>query len=189
MDIDLDFGDRAVALALLQHTPATINRAGEIIKHPSGVYVTDVPIDPVTGWCSLDYITAEKLGYFKIDFLNVGLYQQIRDPAHLEKLMNTEPMWELLQHREIVQQLVHINNHFDLMQSMPEPIDSILKLAMMQAIIRPGKRHLKGLPWDEVAKTVWDRDNAEGYTFRHSHALAYSMLVIVNLNLLCEKFV
>ena len=68
---------------------------------------------------------------------------------------------------------------------MPEPVDSIPRLAMFLAIIRPGKKHLIGLPWKEVAKTVWDK-GTDGYTFKRSHAVAYAHLVVVHMNLLTE---
>ena len=54
---------------------------------------------------------------------------------------------------------------------MPEPINTIPRLAMFLAIIRPGKKHLIGLPWAEVAKTVWDK-GTDGYTFKKSHFFA-----------------
>lgn len=186
-DVDLDFGNREQALALIKHVPATIARNGRLVKHNTGVYVTQAPQDSVTGWCSLDYETADKLGYFKLDFLNVGLYQQVRDPQHLKQLVSKEPLWELLQHREFVEKLMHLNNHYDLMQRMPEPINSIPRLAMMLAVIRPGKRHLVGLPWAEVAKTVWERDGANGFTFKKAHGTAYAVMIAAQCNLIEEQ--
>ena len=58
-DIDIDFGDRTQALRLLEHTPASINRAGTWVAHNTGVYVTDIPMDPFTGRASIDYESAE----------------------------------------------------------------------------------------------------------------------------------
>ena len=66
---------------------------------------------------------------------------------------------------------------------MPEPIDSIPRLAMFLAAIRPAKKHLIGLPWREVAKTIWDK-GSDGYSFKKSHAIAYAQLVVVHMNLL-----
>jgi len=45
---------------------------------------------------------------------------------------------------------------------------------------------LIGLPWHEVAKTVWEKDNT-GYTFKRSHSIAYAQLVVVHMNLLVEN--
>ena len=66
---------------------------------------------------------------------------------------------------------------------MPEPINSIPRLAMMLAIIRPSKKHLIGQSWKEVAKTVWDK-NIDGYSFKKAHAIGYAWLVAVHMNIL-----
>jgi hypothetical protein len=54
---------------------------------------------------------------------------------------------------------------------------------MVLALLRPGKKHLIGLPWKEVAETVWDK-GSDGYSFKKSHAIAYAQLVVVHMNLL-----
>jgi hypothetical protein len=69
---------------------------------------------------------------------------------------------------------------------MPEPINSIPRLAMFLAAIRPAKRHLLGKTWKEINKTVWDKD-LTGYSFKRSHAVAYSQLVVVHMNLIKEQ--
>lgn len=66
---------------------------------------------------------------------------------------------------------------------MPEPIDSIPRLAMFLALIRPAKKHLIGKSWKEVAETIWDK-GSDGYSFKKSHAIAYAHLVVVHMNLL-----
>ena len=66
---------------------------------------------------------------------------------------------------------------------MPNPINSIVELAMFLAVIRPGKRHLIGRPWKEVKLTIWDRP-LDGYYFKQSHSIAYAHLVAVHMNLL-----
>lgn len=182
-DVDLDFGDRNAALAVLPHTPASILRDGKLVKHNSGVYVGPVPTDALTGQCSLDYNVAEDFGYIKLDFLNVNLYQQIRDDAHLQELMTTIPPWEKLKDKTFVEQIIHIGNHFDLLQRMPEPVNSIPRMAMFLAVIRPAKRHLAGKRWADVAKTVWEKETDGSYGFKKSHACAYAHLVVVNMNL------
>jgi hypothetical protein len=69
---------------------------------------------------------------------------------------------------------------------MPEPVDTIPRLAMFLAVIRPAKRHLIGKTWKEVAATVWNKVDGE-YAFKRSHSVAYAQLVVVNLNLLEEQ--
>ena len=183
-DIDIDFADREQALAVLDVTASSIIRDGKLVKHNTGVHPTEIPVDPFTGYASLDYNTAEDRGYIKLDFLNVNLYKQVRDETHLVELMR-EPDWAKLYDPEICSQLIHVNNHYDLLLQMPEPVDTIPRLAMFLAIIRPGKRHLVGKTWKEVSATVWDKVEGE-YAFKKAHAIAYAQLVAVNLNLLCE---
>ena len=156
-----------------------------IRKHATGIYVTDVPYDAINEIANIDYTTAEKRGYIKLDFLNVHVYDKIRDEQHLISLMD-EPDWQKLNDRVFVEKLIHLANHYNSMQKMPEPIDSIPRLAMFLAVIRPSKKHLTGLPWKEVAKTVWDKDDS-GYTFKKSHSISYAHLVAVHMNLLAES--
>ena len=180
-DIDIDFGDRDAVLKLIQHTPAAILRDGAMIKHSTGVYVNPIPCDPFTGHSSIDYDRAEELGYVKLDLLNVHVYNLIRDEAHLDELIRREPYWEMLQHREFVEQLIHLNNHFGTVkQHFP---DTLEKLAMVLAIIRPAKRHLIGKTWREIDAEVWNRPD-EGYFFKKAHAFGYAQLVWVHMNLL-----
>jgi hypothetical protein len=151
------------------------------------VYFTEIPADPFTGRAALDYEAAEALGYTKIDVLNVGLYQQITNEEHLAYLMQQEPLWDLLQARDFCSQLIHIGSHYDTLVRMPEPVDSIPRLAMFLAVIRPAKRHLIGRTWQEVAETVWERPVDDGYYFKKAHAVSYAHLVAVNMNLICEQ--
>jgi len=187
-DIDIDFANRDQILAVLNSTPASIIRDSKITKHNTGVYFTDIPVDPFTGLASVDYESAEDLGYLKLDFLNVNLYQQVRDEAHLLTLMNTEPDWSKLYEPEFCGQLIHIGNHYDTLIKMPEAVNTIPRMAMFLSVIRPAKRHLIGYAWADVAKTVWKPDPNSGYTFKKSHSIAYSHLVVVHMNLLDSNF-
>ena len=181
-DIDIDFGDRDTLLKLIPHTRAAMRNVKPIRNHATGVYITDIPYDPVNNIASIDYTVAEKRGYFKLDLLNVHVYENVRDEQHLNELM-VEPDWSKLKDKSFVEILIHLNNQYYNLVKMPEPIDSIPRLAMFLAVIRPGKKHLIGLPWTEVAKTVWDK-GTDGYTFKKSHAISYSWLVAVHMNLL-----
>ena len=181
-DIDIDFADRDQVLDLLNVTPASIIRDGKLVKHNTGVYATDIPTDPFSALASLDYEAAESRGYMKLDLLNVNVYKQVKSEQHLIELMR-EPDWTKLYDPAICAQLIHINNHYDTLLKMPEPVDTIARLAMFLAVIRPAKRHLIGRTWKEVADTVWDKVEGE-YSFKKAHAIAYAQLVVVNLNLI-----
>ena len=186
-DVDIDFPDREKALELLKYTPASIMRDDKLIKHNTGLYVTDIPVDPFTGQASLDYNVAEERGYMKLDFLNVSLYTQIKSEEHLIELIEQEPSWEKLYDPEFCGKLIHIGNHYKTLIQMPEAVNSDVRLMMFMAIIRPAKRHLIGLPWKEVAKTIWEKSNDGEYGFKKSHSAAYSRLVMVHMNLLSNS--
>jgi hypothetical protein len=185
VDIDIDIGNRDNLLKLIKHVPASINRNDNWTKHNTGVYVTDIPVDPITGMSTVDYETAEQLGYVKLDILNQSVYEQVKDQAHLDKLLSTEPIWEMLHYKEFVEKVVHINNHYDTIQRMPEPINNIPRMAMLLAVIRPAKRHLIGKTWKEVGIDVWNKPTDGAYYFKKSHAVSYAHLVKVHMNLLC----
>ncbi len=184
-DIDIDLGDRDKLLAVIKHIPASMRNVTPARKHPTGVYITEIPYDPINDMSSLHYSDAETRGYFKLDLLNVHVYEQVRDEQHLIELM-VEPDWSMLSDRSTVEQLIHLGNSFDLIQRMPEPINSIPRLAMFLAAIRPAKRHLLGRTFKEINQTVWDKDQT-GYSFKRSHAVAYAQLVVVHMNLLKEQ--
>ena len=121
----------------------------------------------------------------KLDLLNVHVYKQVKSEEHLVKLMQ-EPDWAKLYDPAICAQLIHINNHYDTLLKMPEPVDSIPRLAMFLAVIRPAKRHLIGKTWKDVATDIWTKPIDGDYYFKRAHAVSYAQLVVVNLNLLCE---
>lgn len=186
MDIDIDSANRDQILKLISNVSASIHRNGSVVKHNTGVYVTDIPSDPVTGLCTIDYNSAEDLGYIKLDLLNVSLYERIKSSQHLDRLMHTDPDWNMLNNPDFVERIIHINNHYSTLQKMPEPVNSIPRMAMFLSVMRPAKRHLIGLPWKEVAKTVWIKPSDGSYYFKHAHAVSYAMLVAVNMNLELE---
>jgi DNA polymerase III alpha subunit len=182
VDIDIDFADRNSVLEIVQHIPASLDG---IKRHNTGVYCHSIPVNPLTGTASIDYKTAESRGYFKIDFLNVGVYKDVRDNKHLETLMNTEPLWDLLEQDDFVDLLFHVNGHGSILRQMkPRTVE---QLAAVLAMIRPAKRHLIGQDWDTILKEVWVKPANDEYYFKKSHSLSYAMVVIVHMNLICEN--
>jgi len=179
-DIDIDFADRETVLKLIQHVPA---RQSNGKKHNSGIYVTDIPADPVNRCAAIDYEEAEQRGYFKLDFLNMSVYQLVRDTAHYEAMLTATPPWQRLwTDHAWASQLVHVGNYIDLLRVMKP--DSIPRMAAFISIIRPGKAHLQTRPWAEVFAEVWDGDESRGYTFKKSHAVSYAALVALHMNLI-----
>ena len=186
-DIDIDVADREALLKIIPHTAAVQTDAAtrRTRKHNTGVYFHDMPTNPLTGLASVEYKTAEDLGYFKIDVLNVSLYKQVRDPAHLDELCAIEPDWSLLTNPSVIKTLFHLANHADItVRKAPKSID---ELAMLLAVIRPGKKHLANLSWSEIEKEIWLKPVDGNYQFKKSHSLGYAMAIIVQLNLLGTK--
>jgi len=184
-DIDIDLPDRSKLLELIRHIPARYLHDGKVRKHNSGIYVTDIPYDPIHGCAAIDYEAAEARGYFKIDLLNMSVYQLIRDPEHYAEILAMEPIWsKLWTDAEWAARLVHIGAYTQLLESMRP--DTIPRLAALISIIRPGKAHLQNRPWDEVFASVWDGDDSRGYIFKKAHAISYAMLVTVHMNILTD---
>ena len=185
MDIDIDFGSRDDILKLIKHVPAMMNRDGEAVRHNTGVYVNPIPHNPITGLSNIDYETAENLGYMKLDLLNNSVYNLVKDNNHLDVLCSTIPPWEKLKDKEFCAKLVHIGNHYDIIQQhFPDTID---KLAMVLALIRPAKRYLIGKSWKEISQEIWTKPVDGSYFFKSSHSYSYALLVMVHMNLLTES--
>ncbi len=182
-DIDIDFSDRKSALLCLDATQAMIHKGDNRIPHPSGVYLQKVPVDPITGLCAFDYKTAESKGFIKIDLLNQSVYSSVESEEHLVKLMNTEPLWDMLQEKVIVENLTHIGKHFDIVKKISPR--SVQELAIVLALIRPAKRYLIDKTMEEIMEKVW-KPEQDGYLFKKAHAISYAMLIVVQMNLLCE---
>lgn len=181
-DIDIDFGDRQQALAVIKHTPAAIIDGDQIKKHNTGVYATEIPVDPISGLASIDYREAEERGYIKIDLLNVSVYQLVQDERHLNELMQRRPPWERLSELDFCERVIHIGAHYDIVNQLRP--DSIERMAMVLAIIRPAKRHLLGRSWNEIEQEIWLKPEDDAYYFKKSHSISYAHLVAVHMNLL-----
>ena len=184
-DIDIDTKNRSDLLNLIKHTPAGIVKDNVIKKHNTGVYVTDIPKDPLQGVSSIDYTEAEDRGYFKLDILNVSIYEDVKNEDHLLKLISAEPDWSLLGHKEIVEQLFHVHNHFDIVSKLKPK--SVEDMAAVLAIIRPAKRNLLNESWTTIREKVWEKPQDGTYFFKKSHAVGYALAIVLQLNLLIEK--
>ena len=181
-DIDIDFPDRKQVLDIIQHVPAAIKENHTFKKHNTGVYCHSIPYNPLTDTASIDYKEAEDRGYFKIDFLNVNVYKDVRDEDHLTQLLNTEPLWDLLEQDEFTSMLFHVNGHGSILREMKPT--SIEQLGAVLAMIRPAKRYLIGKDWDIVNQEVWQKPTGDEYYFKKAHAVGYAALVVLHMNLL-----
>ena len=180
-DIDIDFADRNIILNRIKHRVAKLETGK---KHNTGVYVTEIPHNPFNEISTIDHKTADERGYFKLDFLNVSIYKDVRDEEHLTELMEREPIWQLLEHEDFSKNVFHLNGHGALLKQLKP--QSVEQLAATLAIIRPAKRHLAGKTWEEIFDEVWKKPE-EGYYFKKAHAISYAVAVVVHMNLLCEQ--
>ena len=183
-DIDIDFADRDLALSRIKHIRASRLDRNDTVPHNTGIYLQSIPVNPITNLSTIDYKTAEDRGYFKLDFLNVSIYKDVRDEEHLKTLMETEPLWDLLEQDDFSSLLFHVNGHGSILRQMKPK--SILQLAAVLAMIRPAKRHLIGETWTTVMETIWTKPTDGEYYFKKAHAVAYAMAAAVQMNLICE---
>ena len=181
-DIDIDFADRDIILNKIQHRVAKLDTGK---KHNTGVYATEIPHNPVDNLSTIEHKTAEERGYFKLDFLNVSIYKDIKNEAHLQELMEKEPLWQLLEHTDFSEKVFHLNGH-DLLLKKLKP-SSVEQLAATLAIIRPAKRHLANESWEKIMTEVWTKPTNGEYYFKKAHAVSYAMACRVHMNLICEN--
>jgi hypothetical protein len=78
-----------------------------------------------------------------------------------------------------------VNGHgFILRQVKPESIE---QLAAVLAMIRPAKRYLIGKEWSTVMTEIWKKPENDEYFFKKAHAIAYAHVIVVQMNLICER--
>jgi hypothetical protein len=181
-DIDIDFADRDIVLSKIKHRVAKLSTGK---KHNTGVYATEIPHNPFNELSTIEHKTAEERGYFKLDFLNVSIYKDVRDEAHLTELMERTPLWQLLEHKDFSDKVFHLNGHNELLKQLKPT--SVQQLAATLAIIRPAKRYLAIQSWETIMKEVWIKPTTDEYFFKKAHAFAYALSVVVHINLICEQ--
>ena len=182
-DIDIDFADRSVVLDKIQHRVAKLDTDK---KHNTGIYVTEIPHNPIDNLSTIEHKTAEDRGYFKLDFLNVSIYKNVKSNEHLQQLMDKEPLWDLLTEPEFSNNLFHVGEHSTILQQTKPK--SVEQLAAVLAMIRPAKRHLVNETWQTILTEVWKKPEDGSYYFKKAHAISYAMAVVIHMNLLCEEF-
>lgn len=184
-DLDVDVKNRDDVLKCLKHIPASkLSNAG-IFPHGVGVYFCDVPNDLISGLCSIDYKRAEEeYGYVKVDILHNTIYDSFETRTQMLKVLNQNPNWDLLNNEDIVKTLPHIGNYYNLMIQLPR-IDTIEKLAMFIALIRPGKKQyidiVKENGWNSIENVIWKKED-NGYQYKKSHAISYATMITLALN-------
>ena len=66
-------------------------------------------------------------------------------------------------------------------------VNSIARMAMFLALIRPGKRDLLDQSWEKIGKNIWTIPTDGSYYFKKAHAVSYAVLVALHMNLIDEQ--
>lgn len=187
-DVDLDCNEntRNDILNTLYHIPASkINEKG-IFPHNVGIYLMDIPVDRITNLSSIDYKRAEEdYGYIKFDILHNTIYDKFSNRDEIFESINKEPDWNKIYNEDYVKTIPHIGNYYQLLNELPK-IDSIEKLSMFIAVIRPGKKYLiddlkKYNNWDIIKDRIWKKED-NGYMYKKSHSIGYALSICLFIN-------
>jgi DNA polymerase III alpha subunit len=162
-----------------------VEKDGTLRNHPAGAYLQSIPKDPISGLAAIPFKEAEKLGYFKIDFLHISLLEDFMSKDEIRQLIEIEPDWSLLDKQENVEKLFQINNQFDVVQVIkPKSIEDLCDCV---AIFRPGKKHLLRFYNENkefIREELYKKPDNGGYVFKKSHSLAYAMNIVLQMHLI-----
>lgn len=155
---------------------------GKILPHPSGIYLNNVPIDEMTGLSAFDYKYGDAHGYMKVDLLNNSVYREFKSKQDIIDVMNQPVEWGQFRKRAVVEALPHLGKHYELVNKVSP--SSIIELADVIALIRPGKDHLI-VPYLEdrvrTRKNLY-RQPKTGVYFKKSHAIGYAVMIVCALS-------
>jgi DNA polymerase III alpha subunit len=183
-DIDIDLPTAFVPKSLFPWTRASMVKNGELGPHPCGYYPQHIPIDQITKLAAIPYNEAENLGFGKIDFLHLGVYDYFETREEIDALLEEEPDWGLLLIPSEQVKLFQLAKHGDILTAVkPKCIE---ELADVLALIRPGKKQLVKLyhsQRDATRRILYAKDES-GYSFKKSHAIAYSLVIVLQLHLI-----
>ena len=186
MDIDIDLQTKFDPKEVFKGaTCASMVKNGILTKHPCGHYFQTIPIDKETGLASIPYEEAERLGYYKVDFLHLSVLDYFESKEEIRTLLKLEPNWNLLLDEEQVSKLFQVHKHHRLLSRIRPR--SIQELADCIALIRPGKRHLVDqylVDRELVRETFLYTSDESGYTFKRSHSIAYALTIVLQLHLI-----
>lgn len=190
MDIDIDFPTSFDPTTL----DPIVRRASQwqqrsLKPHPCGIYLQNIPIDPVTQLAAIPYKDAASLGFFKVDCLHLSVLDNISSKEQVRTLANTEPDWTLFENPDVVSQLFQIHKHADVITALKPR--SVMELADCIALIRPGAAYLidkytAGSASERAAmRPQIYAKRATGYGYKKPHAVSYALTVILQLNHMC----
>lgn len=183
-DVDIDFRTDFKPEDVFSWTKASIVKNEYLSPHPCGVYPQQIPVDDVTKLAAIPYAEAEELGFIKIDMLHLSVYDHFSSREEIKELLKIAPDWGLLLIPSEQKKLFQLSNHGDVLNAVKPK--SIEDLADVLALIRPGKKQLLKLYLshkDATRRALYARDES-GYSFKKSHAIAYAMVIVLQLHLI-----
>lgn len=183
-DIDIDLPTSFSAWHLFPWTRSSMIKNDDLVPHPCGVHPQLIPVDDVTGLSAIPYKEAESLGYSKLDFLHLSIYDYFESREEIEQLLEIEPDWGLLTIPQEQKKLFQLSNHGDILSEIKPK--TIQELADVLALIRPGKRQYLKLykAQQKAARTLLYAPDESGYSFKRSHAVAYAHVIKLQLHLI-----
>lgn len=188
-DVDLDVAHRDAAIAALKGFVLASNlNTDQLTPHPTGLYLQQVPADPVTGLAAFPYDVAEAFGYYKIDVLTNSVYVGIDHEDHLLDLLDEPTDWNWFQDVDFTRSLFHFGGMVEAGLSMAEVVasyrpQSVDDLACLMAIKLPAKKYLIGEKWPKVRECIWLKEPSGKPQFKKSHAVSYALAVTVDAKL------
>lgn len=185
MDVDIDTSPSFNPTTIFKSWPrASVLTDGKLAAHPCGVYPQQMAVDPLTKLAAIPYDEAEDLGYLKVDFLHLNVYKHFKSRREIDELVKKEPDWTYLQVPSAQAKLFQLANHGELLTELKPK--SLEEVADVMALIRPGKRNFLGLykKEREAARRILYAKDETGYSFKKSHAVAYSYVVWLQLHLI-----
>lgn len=185
MDIDIDVPSK---FDVIKTFSGKLTRASRVenetlYKHNVGVYFQNIPTDPVTGLAAIPYNDSEEYGFFKMDIIANSALDLFESKDWMNKYIEIDPDWNLLLERENVEKLFHLSKQFEVVYAIKPK--SILEIADILALIRRNKIKLldKYLSNKKaIRKELYM--HREGSDMRKSHALAYALIIVLQLHLI-----
>jgi DNA polymerase III alpha subunit len=184
-DVDIDLPKSFKPLKLFPSWRRASILTNETLQpHNCGYHPQAIPIDPLTKLASIPYDVAEELGFFKLDFLHLNVYDLFESKEEIDALLELEPDWNLLLIPSVVSKLFQLSKHAELLRQIKPT--SIEDVADAIALIRPGSIAILPLYLEDKAKgrkALYKR-TGDGFAFKKSHALSYSMVIVLQLHLI-----
>ena len=194
MDIDIDLPSNFVPKEHFKELTyaSMVNKEGKLVRHQVGTYFQNIPKDPLTGLSAIPHRLAEELGYFKIDFLHLETLNNFISKKEIRQLIKIPPNWNLLQDEDVVKTLFHVHRHFDILQTVkPRSIEELADCVALKLPRKPLtkyallEKYLKNR--EAVRDLIYSKPPGDGTYFKRGHAIAYAMVIILQLHLIDQN--